>query len=213
MNPPPPDPHQRSLSAELIFLAGEFLHHPVELREVIGLLRERAYTLLVFILALPFCLPVSVPGMSTPLGMMIAFITVAQARGRAPRLPERMLRYRLAPAFFRALLRASGRFVGFLERNLRPRWPWLTAAPTMLRLHYLMVVVAALTRAVPAPIPLSNTIPAWGILLGTAGVMQRDGLAVLAGYCFTAAGITYFALIGFLGVHAFDWFYAGWLGP
>ena len=96
MNPPPPDPHQRSLSAELIFLAGEFLHHPVELREVIGLLRERAYTLLVFILALPFCLPVSVPGMSTPLGMMIAFITVAQARGRAPRLPERMLRYRLA---------------------------------------------------------------------------------------------------------------------
>ena len=128
MNPPPPDPHQRSLSAELIFLAGEFLHHPVELREVIGLLRERAYTLLVFILALPFCLPVSVPGMSTPLGMMIAFITVAQARGRAPRLPERMLRYRLAPAFFRALLRASGRFVGFLERNLRPRWPWLTAA-------------------------------------------------------------------------------------
>ena len=44
-------------------------------------------------------------------------------------------------------------------------------------------------------------------------MLNYDGDLGVAGYCFTAAGITYFALIGFLGVHAFDWFYAGWLGP
>ena len=188
---PSADPvgHERKLSEELHFLAVEFQHHTVELREVIRVLQERAYTVLILILALPFCLPVSIPGLSTPLGLVIAFVAAANALGRPPQLPARLLRFKLSPRFFRALLDATSRFVGFLEWALRPRWQWLSTTATLRRLHSLMVVVAALTLAVPAPIPLSNTLPAWGILLGTAGVMRRDGHAILAGYAFTAIAI------------------------
>jgi len=41
-----------------------------------------------------------------------------------------------------------------------------------------------------------------GVLLGAAGVMERDGLAILAGYVFTALGMAYFALMALMGAEA-----------
>ena len=52
--------HTKNLSGELRDLAEEFKHHAVPLRDVIAVLQERAYTLLMIMLALPFCAPVSI---------------------------------------------------------------------------------------------------------------------------------------------------------
>jgi hypothetical protein len=48
----------------------------------------------------------------------------------------------------------------------------------------------------PLPIPLTNTFPAWAILLVACGLLERDGLFVLAGHVVFAAGIAYFILLG-----------------
>jgi hypothetical protein len=34
----------------------------------------------------------------------------------------------------------------------------------------------------PLPIPFSNSIPAWAVVLLTIGMMEKDGLCVLLGY-------------------------------
>ena len=202
--------HPKSLSAELHDLAEEFKHHAVTVEEVIRVLQERAYTLLIVLFALPFCAPVTLPGLSTPLGLVIAIMAGRFALGLPPWLPQKLLRTELPPRFFRQLLEGASRIIALLEKVLRPRLPALTATPRLVRLHAFMVCLAAITLLIPAPIPFSNLLPALGILLGAAGVMERDGLAILAGYFFTGVGIAYFVIIAIMGAEAWD-YVSDWL--
>lgn len=197
--------HPDKLSVELHRLAEEFKLHAVTVEEVIGVLQERAYTLLIILFALPFCSPVTLPGLSTPLGLVIAIVAGRFALGLPPWLPARLRRTVLTPGFFRRLLEGASRIIGWLERVLRPRLPALTATARLIRLHAFMVCLAALTLLIPAPLPFSNLLPALGVLLGATGVMERDGLAILAGYFFTAVGIAYFVLVALLGARAWDY--------
>ncbi|HRG55016.1 MAG TPA: exopolysaccharide biosynthesis protein [Lacunisphaera sp.] len=194
--------HPQSLSTELHELAERFRHHAITVEEVIGVLGERAYTLLIILFALPFSSPVTLPGMSAPLGLMIAIMAGRFALGLPPWLPGRLRRTVLTPGFFRRLLEGASRIIGLIERVLRARLPVLTATTRLVRLHAVMVCIAGCILLIPAPIPFSNTLPAFGVLLGAAGVMERDGLAILAGYVFTALGAAYFALIAVMGAEA-----------
>ena len=194
----------KTLSAELHELAAKFEHHPVKLEEVIAVLQERAYTLLIIILALPFCVPITVPGFSVPMGLVIAIIAGRFALGLPPWLPRKLLERKLPARFFRTLLEAASKIIRLLERVLHPRWLALTATPRLVRLHALMVCIAATALLIPAPIPFSNTLPALGIVFGAAGTMERDGRAVVAGYFFATLGIAYFVLIALMGAQAWD---------
>ena len=196
------DTHPQSLSDELHELAERFKHHAVTVDEVIGVLGDRAYTLLIILFALPFGSPVTLPGMSTPLGLMIAIMAGRFALGLPPWLPQKLRRTVLTPGFFHRLLEGASKIIELIERVLCARMPRLTATPRLVRLHAVMVCLAGCILLVPAPIPFSNTLPALGVLLGAAGVMERDGLAILAGYVFTALGIAYFALIALMGAEA-----------
>jgi hypothetical protein len=204
--------HTKSLSGELRDLAEEFKHHAVPLRDVIAVLQERAYTLLMIMLALPFCAPVSIPGLSTPLGLVIALVAARYALGLPPWLPERLLKVELPPKFFGTLLAVAGKVIGFLERVLVQRWRWMTSTPLLLRLHAVMICLAAITLLIPAPVPFSNLFPALGVLLGAAGVMERDGFAVFCGYCFMVIGIAYFALVAVFGVQIIEFLHDKVLG-
>ena len=52
------------LSEELARLVESFAEHPVTLREVVNVLRGRAYTMLLILLALPFCKHVGTTGLA-----------------------------------------------------------------------------------------------------------------------------------------------------
>ena len=203
----------KKLSAELHGLAAEFSEHPVTLREVIAVLGARASGLLCVILGLPFCAPISIPGLSVPFGAAIAVLALRLALGLPPWLPARLLDRRLPPKFFRAVLEGASKFIGWIERRLRPRWLWLTHSPGLRRAHALMVFFAALLLLLPlGGIPFTNTLPALAVVIGTLGVMERDGVAVAAGHAFLVATLVYFATFGALLVQLVEKFtrWAGW---
>jgi hypothetical protein len=58
------------------------------------------------------------------------------------------------------------------------------------------MLTAALALLLPLPIPFTNSFPAWTILLLAAGLLERDGLFILAGYLIFAAGVFYFIFLG-----------------
>lgn len=153
---------------------------------------------------LPFCAPVSIPGLSTPLGLVIAFTAARYFLGLPPHLPRRLLDTELPPRFFRVLLAGVSKVIGFIERALQPRLLALTATPRRVRVHAGLVFTGAVILLIPAPIALSNTLPALAVLLGTTGVMERDGVAILTGYVFAGLGAAYFVLIAFMGTQAYD---------
>ena len=76
---------------------------------------------------------------------------------------------------------------------------------TLLRiLTVLALASGGLLLLLPLPIPFTNTIPAWAVVLLAAGMMQRDGLLVLLGHCMTLASWAFIALCWLPGVKGTD---------
>ncbi len=192
--PRPPLP--RRLSEELADLRNRFADQPVTLREVIYTLRGRAYTLLLILLSLPFLTPLPLPGLSTPFGLAIGFIAMRLSLGRRPWLPMKLQRKQLPAGFFSKVFTVTARVIAFLEKFLRPRLATLTASTVLLRMHAFVILLAALTLLLPLPIPFTNSFPAWAILLLAAGLLERDGLFILAGYAVFVLGVFYFVFLG-----------------
>lgn len=195
-NPTGPDP-LRKLSDELHQLAELFAERQVTLHEVMDVLGARASGLLIIILALPFCAPISIPGLSVPFGIIILFIAARFALGLPPWLPKRLLATKLPPRFFRAVLEGASKFIGWIEKRLKPRWPWWTGSPARLRWHAAMVGFCGFLLLLPlVGIPFTNTFPALVIIVGMLGMMERDGAAIATAYGLLVV------TIGYLGMFA-----------
>lgn len=183
----------RRLSDELVALAQTFQDREVTLGEVMTQLGARASALLMVILTLPFCAPVSIPGLSTPFGIVIVFLATRYALGLPPWLPRKLLATRLPPKFFGKLMLHAGKLIGWIERKLRPRWLWLTPNPAITRLHALVVIAGGLLLLLPlGGIPFTNTLPALAIVVLTLGVIERDGVAIIVAYLLVLATVIYF---------------------
>jgi hypothetical protein len=203
-SPAGPDPLRR-LSDELHALAEKFRERSVTLREVIETLGTRAAGLLIVILALPFCAPVSIPGLSMPFGAVILVLAGCLVLDRPPWLPQRLLAVQLPPRFFRAVLEGASKFIGWIERRLRPRWRWLTSGTVLQRTHALAVCGGAFLLLLPlGGIPFTNTLPALVIVFGTLGMMERDGVAVASAYALLGVTIVYFGTFAGVIVELFE---------
>lgn len=189
----------KKFSDELHALAARFAEQQVTLQEVVDALGARASALLAVILALPFCSPISIPGLSVPFGMVIAVLAARFALGLPPWLPRRLLAVKLPPKFFRAVLEGASKFIGIIERQLRPRWLWMTESVRLRRLHMGLVCLGALLLLLPlGGIPFTNTLPALVVVIGTLGMLERDGVAVAVAYGFFLLTMVYFGV--FAGV-------------
>ena len=146
----PADPaHPRKLSEEFALIIREFEVETVTLREVIGLLHGRGFVLLVMVLALPFCTPIPLPGLSTPFGLIITIVGVRLACGAKPWLPSRLLDTRLPPNVFTKVFSFTRKLLLAFERLLRPRLLWVTASPRLAQLHAVPIVICALMLLLP----------------------------------------------------------------
>ena len=97
------------------------------LRELVALLGEQGLLVFCGVLAAPFLLPVTVPGMSTVLGLPMLLIGFAVMLSRVPWLPERLLNRSLPATTVRKRARRSARLGGALRAPgaaalARPDW-------------------------------------------------------------------------------------------
>ena len=182
----------------------EFEVETVTLREVFGLLHGRGYVLMIMLLALPFCTPLPLPGVSTPFGLIITIIGVRLALGAKPWLPSRLLDTRLSPKIFAKVFAITRKIILAFERLLRPRMLWVTATPGREQLHAVPIVICALMLLLPLPVPFSNVIPAWGVMLISGGLLERDGAFIVAGYVAATFTLAFFAVIGVFGAETVD---------
>jgi len=201
----------RRLSEELTELQARLNEGPVTIGDVVSKLRGRAYLLLVVLLTLPFLTPLPLPGLSTPFGLVVAFIALRLSLGRRPWLPARLRAKPVPAGFFLKVLGLTARALRILERMMRPRWDFLFSTPFLPRLHAFLILLSSLVLLLPLIIPFSNAFPAWVILLATVGLLERDGLCITLAYAVFAAGVFYFIFLVELGQHLVTQLLA-WLG-
>jgi len=198
------EPHETRLSEDLSALLSE--GRPMTLGDIEARLRGRGFALIIMLLSVPFLIP-NIPGLSTPFGAAIALMGLRIAVGRKPWLPQFVLRKELSwnrlEKIIGVLLKISLR----MEKIVRPRMHFLQG-PWMLNLIGVGIGIGGFFLLLPFPFPLSNTFPAFSILLLAAGMMERDGLVVLAGYLMGIFSCAYIAAWIFLTKAGFAWLHS-----
>jgi hypothetical protein len=165
--------------------------HRVTLRELLSLVGEQGLLVFCAILAMPFLLPVTLPFMSTALGLPMLLIGIAVFSNRVPWLPDRLLDHALPSDTVQHVLERATRAADRFEHLIRPRLLVMTATSLANSLNGLALVVAVLALMAPLPlVPFANTLPAFGVILLCLGMAERDGAVILLGHVVTAAAVT-----------------------
>lgn len=191
------------MSAALAAAAAAIRDPAVTLRELLGSLGEQGLLVFCGVLAAPFLLPLTVPGMSTVLGLPMLLIGFAVMASRVPWLPERLLNHSLPAATVRNVLQKVRGWAERFEHLVRPRWLGLTGSRAVNAVNGGLVLVAVLLLMAPIPlVPFVNSVPALAILLLCFGMAERDGLVIVLGYLLTLVAALYIGALVYLLLYA-----------
>src|SRR5215467_2055706 len=194
---------QSRLSTDLVLLQVRVKGRSLTLFELKQSLKGRGSAMLLILLALPFCF-IAIPGLSTPFGIAICLIGTCLLLGRDPCLPAFVMRLRLSTTRLARLLTCASKVARQLERFVWPRLSFLYSGSGMLRLIGLSIVIAGLGLMLPLPIPFSNSIPAWAVVLLAIGMIEKDGLCVLLDHLTAIATWAFIDLASMFAVGGFQ---------
>ncbi|MFK7839019.1 MAG: exopolysaccharide biosynthesis protein [Bdellovibrionales bacterium] len=187
----------RPISEILIALKDQVPEEKVCTFDLLEALHERGFGFLLFIFALPAALPLPGLGVNVIIALPLLFLTAQQALGRQQIwIPEKMKYKSINRSMFESMVDKAIPFVKKIEFFVRPRFGFITHG-IFSNIIGLLGLIMALSICVP--LPLTNTIPAFGIALMAVGVIMRDGLAVIAGALIGTAWVffIFFMLIFF----------------
>jgi len=164
------------------------------LRLLINELDERAYGLLLLLLALPCCLPfVYLLPQIVALPMIAICLQLATGK-KSPWLPEKLGAREFGITEFEMVVGHSKRYIGWVEIFTRPRLYFLTEG---LGLRLIGAGLAIPCASILVPFPLTNTVPGISVALAAIGLIERDGLLTVFGL---VCGLFWVFLLVFFGV-------------
>lgn len=175
----------RRLSELLSDIAEDKSRHRISIADLLIAMKDRAIGALLLIFALPNVLPTP-PGTSAILGAPLIFLAAQLALGRRPWLPGIIANRSIARRDFAALMQRAAPWLARAERLLRPRFSVISRPPFEYAIGAICFVLAVILFL---PIPLGNILPALAICVLALGVLERDGVWILAGLIVTAASI------------------------
>jgi hypothetical protein len=172
-------------------LARETQLEKVDVGTLLDALKDRSFGIIIILFALPNAiLPVA-----WVLGTPILLFSIQMMLGwREPWLPALLTRPQLSRETFAKLMDYVSRHLSMIESWLKPRWSWLTS-PAMERV--IGAYLTFLTIVLLVPVPFGNALPSFGIAIIAAGLLEKDGAAIVVGSMIGLIGSVYVvALIG-----------------
>ncbi|MGN1322219.1 MAG: exopolysaccharide biosynthesis protein [Methanosphaera sp.] len=163
-----------------------------------NLLSEGIY-LLVIILVAPFIIPVSIPGSSTPFGIMIMLLALSSLLNKKIYLPKSVENYEISPESFDKIFNVLYKALKFIERIAKPRGN-LVNNTYILKFNSAVIFLLAFFLFLPIPIPLTDFCPALAILVLSVSNLEEDTYLMIVGYLITLAGIIYFLSVSYTGL-------------
>ena len=193
------DQRPTRLSDDLRTIVDHAAGQSLSLRRIIEILHGRGFDVLVIVLVLPFCQPIPLPGLSTPFGVALLFFGLRIALRQRPWLPAWLLRREISYATLTKIVGGAAAVAKRSEKVIHPQLRFMTHWWSFNAVNGLVIASSAFLLMLPLPIPFSNTIPAWSILLLALGMMEEDGVVITLGYLVAGAAWTYFGSLWLLG--------------
>ena len=184
------------LSQDLRALVERGRGRALTLNEIEEALRGRGLAMMIFILGLPFCLPVPLVGVTIPFGLAIAFLGVRLGFGLRPWLPGGLLGKEIPGHVLERVLLGGEGVARWLEKVVHCRWDFTRLPGVRCAIG---VAIALCGLGLMLPVPFTNMIMGAAIVLLALGIMEGDGLFVALGFL---AGAVFCGIVGamlFLG--------------
>ncbi|NDD04254.1 MAG: exopolysaccharide biosynthesis protein, partial [Proteobacteria bacterium] len=204
--------HQNSLhrhcrlEKELTRLHQRCQDTPLSFAEIISEVGHHDQALVTLILALPFLLPIPLPGLSIPFGIVIALVSIRMFFGLSFWLPSFLKKKTLDPELGAKLFSRAIPLAHRLSSWVKPRGKFFLDHLGTRRISTLLITFCGILLALPLP-PGTNAPPALTIVLLSLGVLEHDGLYLALGYLCFFLIVTLFVTIGFWGYpHVLHWF-------
>ena len=161
------------------------------LREIRDRLDERAFGLMILILAIP-CLVPALYGVPQIVGIPILLLAGQMLVGREePWLPEALLKRTVSKAMLDRMADFASKRMGWFERLSRPRLKVFTQGIAEQAAAAFMILAT-----VTIVLPMTNTVPSVALSLISVGLIQRDGLFVAAGVAVATAWAAALTVVG-----------------
>ena len=182
-----------TISDRLDQLADSATDSTVSLGWILEQLHERAFGLFLLVLALPCCIPF-LYGIPQIVSLPLMFVSIQILMGReVPWLPERLAARTVSVEGLRNLSARAAPWLRGIESFSRPRQAQLTRAPLDRVVGLALVLFSA---SILVPLPGTNTVPGFAVVLVSMGLLQRDGILVILGMLLGTAWIGSLVFVG-----------------
>jgi len=165
----------------------------VSIGEIVAALGDRGLGVLIAIFAVPNVFPSTVPFGNVLTGIPVILFAVQLMLGMDRTiLPGFIARRTISTEFLKSATPRVAALLAWFERLLKPRLPFMTTPQAERAIGILCMVLSVVSTL---PIPFGHQLPALGIMLIGLGLIERDGLAMLAGSILGAVGIFILGLL------------------
>jgi hypothetical protein len=178
-------------SAIVARVARENEGQSISVGRLLEALSDRSFGVIIIL----FALPNAIIPIAWVLGTPILLFAIQLVMGRQkPWLPDFMSRQQISSETFTKIANYVVRYLTMMEQWLKPRWHWLTSDTAE---RFIGLWMAFLVLVLLVPVPFGNALPAFGISIIAAGLIEKDGAAILVGSLLGLAGTLYVvALLG-----------------
>lgn len=166
---------------------------------LVDAMHERGFGILIFLFALPMAIPLPVPpGVNLLFSVPLLFLTFQQTYGaKSPWLPQSIRKRSINKEKLDKIIDGAKPWTNRLSIFLKPRLAFITHGYIS---HVIGVFGFLFALCVSIPVPMTNTVPSFAILLMALGILMRDGLAIIGGMII---GSVWIALLATLGISGF----------
>lgn len=171
----------------------------ITLKELINLMSEEGVQFLIIILLAPFLIPASIPGSSTPFGILIILLEIAFLTNRNLYIPDFIGKFELNRESVLKLFDILKKALGYVEKISKPRGV-LSKKSYVLKINALINIILAVLLFLPLPIPFTDFAPAVAMLMLAVSTLEHDSYLMILGYLATIINLVYFYSVGYIGV-------------
>jgi len=200
----------RTLLQSIEAMADEAGTDGFSLKQIMDRLDERAFGAMLFILALPCCIPFLylVPQI-VALPMMALAAQMAMGR-EEPWLPSPLAARQINKEGLASTARGGRKWFGWVEAIARPRLTFLTGKGPERVIGAILCIFCA---SILLPFPMTNTVPGFAVALASFGLIQRDGLLVIGGLVLGTAWVSFLVFAAIFGLETVTSLISGLTAP
>lgn len=158
----------------------------ITIGEILDRTRQAGFGVLVALMAI---VSLPLPGLSVPFGAAVAFGAIQMIIGwERPWMPRRIRAHAVSMRTLEWIGKNLAKYTRGLERLSRPRFTFMLRGPFW-SLCGVGILILGVGLALPLPIPGSNLFFIVPIMIYAIGMLENDGLLIMAGHAATAAEI------------------------